>query len=207
MKNSATRVMVGMLVLAAACRGAEAQRGESTEPVAASSVPAHRVDTVVPREVALARFRADLVPVAELTGGRPTRDELVRALWSAVIRRDSVALATMALGSAEFAWLYYPTHPQSLAPYDLPPGLMWFTLEGRGRRGATELLRRIPEHARLIGYRCAEPGRVQGANRVWAPCVTEWDSGDGRRVSDRIFGPIVERGGVFKFVNYENRLD
>jgi hypothetical protein len=191
-----------MLLLAAACR-----------PDAAPAQPpdrvlvAGRIDSVIPRGIALERFRRDIPPASRLRGGRSSQGGLVDAFWAAVTSRDTARLRELTLDLSEFAYLYYPTHPQSHPPYDLAPALMWFTLEGRGRRGVTQLLRRIPTDVKLAGHRCPPEATVQGENRVWAPCTVSWKDSAGATTTERLFGPIVERGGVYKFANYENRLD
>ena len=193
---------VGVLLLAAACR-----QDMTPPPPADVAVATGRIDSVVPREIALDRFRRDIAPVTRFTGGRSSQGELIEAFWTAVTSRDTVGLRELALDLPEFAYLYYPAHPQALPPYDLPPALMWFTLEGRGRRGATQLLRHIARDARLTGHSCPGESSTQGENHVWAPCTVSWRGPAGAPMTERLFGPIVERNGVYKFANYENRLD
>ena len=53
----------------------------------------------------------------------------------------------------------------------------------------------------FTGYRCDPEPEVMGKNRIWTGCVVDWknatDSG-----AIRLFGPIIERDGEFKFVTY-----
>ncbi len=165
------------------------------------------VDSVLPREEALRRFRAGLPAVESLSGGAPSREALVRAFVRALERADTVTLRALVMDRAEFAWLYYPTNPMSLPPYDLPPALMWFQLEGRSRQGiATALEDRGGRPLGYRGYRCEGATSVQGENRVWGPCLVRREQGPGDVIEERLFGPILERGGRYKFVSYANRL-
>ena len=94
------------------------------------------VDSILPREEALRRFREGLAPVDSLAGGVGSRDELVAAFVRAIAAADTAAIARMAVSRAEFAYLYYPTAVEGMPPYDLEPGLMWFTLYERSDEGA-----------------------------------------------------------------------
>ena len=53
---------------------------------------ATHVDSIVPRDVELTRFRAGLAEPVGLTGGETSRDALVRHFMTALERRDTVAL-------------------------------------------------------------------------------------------------------------------
>ena len=106
------------------------------------------VDSILPREEALRRFREGLAPVDSLAGGAGSRDELVAAFVRAIAAADTAAIARMAVSRAEFAYLYYPTAVEGKPPYDLEPGLMWFTLYERSNEGARnglDALRRPPD--------------------------------------------------------------
>ena len=102
--------------------------------------PARAVDSTLPRDEALRRFQLDLTPVTELESSYESRDALVAAFAQALGDRDTAALASMAVSRAEFGYLYYPTTPQSLPPYDLEPGLMWDLLQRRSERGIRRAL-------------------------------------------------------------------
>lgn len=189
---------VGALCLVAGCG-----RSSATTPAAHRST---HVDSLIPRAEALRRFRAGIPPVDSLAGGVATRDALVRRYVRALEQRDTVALRRLLLTRSEFAYLYYPTNPQGLPPYDLNPDLMWFMLSTGSEKGLTRALAELG--GRQLGYRgygCDSVPSRQGANTVWGPCLvhlapTGEDSG-----SQRLFGLIVERGGRYKFVSYANR--
>ncbi len=166
------------------------------------------VDSVVPREVALARFRDGLANPETLSGGAASREALVRAFAHALERSDTVALTAMVLTRAEFAYLFYPTNPQGLPPYDLSPGLMWFTRETGSRQGLSRLLeQRTGRPLWYVGHSCDPSVSIQGEYRVVGPCLIRRRSDDGSIVEERLFGPIIERDGRFKFVSYANKLD
>lgn len=90
----------------------------------AERAPERVVDSLLSREELLRRFRGGVPPITALEGGSESRDGLVRRFMSALEKRDTVALRAMAMSRSEFAYLYYPTSPQGLPPYELEPGLM-----------------------------------------------------------------------------------
>ena len=173
---------------------------------AARAAPARVVDSIVPGEVAIARFREGIPEVTALVGGAPTRDALVGRFVRALEGRDTTALTGLLLSRAEFAWLYYPTNPQALPPYDVAPGLMWELISLESRKG----LRRAMEtyggaSLELAGYSCDARQSRQGENVVTGPCVVRLAAGPGT-VELRLFGLIVERAGRHKFVSYANKF-
>jgi hypothetical protein len=166
------------------------------------------VDSAVPREEALRRFRQGVPPVDTLTGGADSRDALVRQFVAAVEQADTAALRRLLMTRQEFAWIYYPDNPQGLPPYDLSPGLLWFLLDNRGAIGLSHLMQeRGGTPLRYVRYQCDSLPSVEGENRVWGPCVIARRQGGGDLLLERLFGPILERRGRFKFVNYANKLD
>lgn len=196
--HRALRVLLGLLPpLVAACGGTPA----------AGAQTGTAVDSVIPREEALARFRDGLTPPARLAGGASSMRALVARFVRALEAADTAALRGLVLTREEFAFLYYPTHPEGLPPYDLRPGLMWELLVLRSGRGLYHLLER--RAGRPLGYRSfrCDPGvSVQGVNRVRGPCRIRRTEG-GRVVEERLFGLVLEREGRFKFVSYANALD
>ena len=163
----------------------------------------------MPRETEVALFREGLPepPGGVLTGGTASRDELVRRFVHALERRDTAGVRALVLTRAEFAYLYYPTNPEAQPPYDLSPALMWFMLDGNSRKGIERAFdRRGGSPLEYVGYSCEAAPSRQGANTVWAPCVVRRLQSPGDTVSERLFGPIVDRDGRFKFVSYANKL-
>ena len=183
------------LFLVLAGTASQACRPAGAKPAAAS------------RETELAQFRAGLVQPESLTGGARSQADLVKQFIHALELRDTAALVTLHLTRAEFAWLYYPTNPQSQPPYDLSPGLMWFMERGNSEKGVSRLLEEragIPLH--VAGYRCDQNVSRQGANTVIGPCVVRRLTAQRDTIDERLFGLIVERGGRYKFTSYANKL-
>jgi len=175
--------------------------------VRAESGGATVVDSAVPIEVALERFRRDVPRPAGLTGGVGSREELVRRFIAALEASDTAALRRMVLQKDEFAWLYYPTTVFSRPPYELPPALLWFQMGGQSEKGASLLLsERAGATLGYLGHDCASE-RQEGENTIYGHCVVRRVTAPGDTVRDRLFGLIVERDGVYKFVSYANKLD
>lgn len=165
------------------------------------------VDSAIPVEVALERFRRGLARPAGLTGGSKSREELVRGFVGALEASDTVALRRMVLRKDEFAWFYYPSSRFSLPPYELPPELVWFQMLGESEKGASLLLSdRAGSPLGYIGHDCGLE-RGEGENRLYGHCVVRRVTPAGDTVSDRLFGLVMERDGVYKFVSYANKLD
>ncbi len=122
----------------------------------------------------------------------------------AIQQTDSAALMRTHLSRAEFAYLYYPTHPQAQPPYLLPPDLMWMMLEAQSVKGvsvaASELDRGVAYVVEAV--QCDTVTR-QGENRVHAGCqgVLREESAKATRRALPL-GPIVERKGQVKFVAF-----
>jgi hypothetical protein len=184
----------------AGCNGSDAR----AEPASTNRV----VDSALPREEALRRFREQLPPVDSLSGGTTSRDELVAAYLRALASADTAALQRMAVTRAEFAWLFYPTTPMGKPPYDLEPGLMWFLLTQRGDRGLTKAVQLYGARPMsLVDYDCGADASHEGENIVYGPCTVRWSTTDGDTLAVRLFNQILERNGRFKFLSYGNRLD
>ena len=165
------------------------------------------VDSILPREEALRRFREGLAPVDSLAGGVGSRDELVAAFVRAIAAADTAAIARMAVSRAEFAYLYYPTAVEGKPPYDLEPGLMWFTLYERSNEGARNALKRYGGHPmHLLGYDCGKGKHREDRNTIYGPCAVRWKTEAGDTVSMRLISKILERDGRFKFLSYANPL-
>jgi hypothetical protein len=187
---------VATVVLVAAL-GCGRERGEPAGSV---------VDSVVPHDTALARFREGLPAPTGLSNGAASRDELIHRFVSALEHSDTAGLRAMVMTRAEFGWLYYPWVPESRPPYDLAPGLMWFMVEGASARGLSALLtERGGRPLGFVDYRC-EGERRYGANTVWGPCTMRRVQAPGDTTMERLFGPLVERGGRVKFVSLANKL-
>lgn len=166
------------------------------------------VDSILPREEALRRFREGLPRADSLAGGAESRDGLVAAFLRALSAADTGALNDLAISRSEFGYLYYPTASEGLPPYDLEPGLMWFMLfekSNQGIRKALQLYGGSP--LPLVDYDCGQSQAKEGENTVYGPCIVRWRGKTGDTVSARLFSKILGRDGRFKFLSYGNRLD
>jgi hypothetical protein len=197
MRLARLTLFMAAVALMTGCGGAEAKPAGSRV-----------VDSIVPRDTAIARFQRAAPRVDSFAGGAGTRDALVLGFVTALERGDTVTLRSLLLTPSEFGWLYYPTNPEGLPPYSLTPQLMWFMLEGNSSRGFTRLLlKRSGMPLGYTGYRCEGDPSRQGTNVVWGPCLVFRRLESGDTVAERLFGLIVERDGEYKFVSYANRLD
>lgn len=201
---SITRLtFLGALHLAAlisACDRSPRQAG-------AQGSPAY-VDSIFPIDEGIRRFRAALPEPAErLSGGADSKDELVTRFLKALETLDSVALAELTITAAEFAYLYYPSSRFTSSPYEMSPALLWFQLQNYGSRGLSRALGRYGgKLLRSAGVECSEDPAVEGDNRIWPGCAVRLITESGDTVNLAILGPILEREGRFKFLNYANRL-
>jgi hypothetical protein len=165
--------------------------------------PGYVVDSILPVEEELRRFRAGLSErPAVLSGGAPSREALVRRFLHALAGADTSALRAMLLSRAEFAYLVYPTSPYSRAPYHQPPGLVWMGLQRSTAQGAPRLLERARGY-RYLGHACDPQPEREGENRLWRHCRVRVEREPGDTTRMMLFGVIVERDERFKFASYE----
>ena len=144
MMHRTTRVLVAhaaVLVLAIGCDGAPAPR--QTEVLPARSAAPGVVDSILPPEEALRRFRENLPPVSALEHAEPSRDSLVRRFIRAVEERDTTTLRAIVMTRAEFAHLYYPTSPHARPPAQQQPALVWFLHSQASEKGVSRALDRF----------------------------------------------------------------
>jgi hypothetical protein len=168
-------------------------------------VPPAVVDSILPMDVMLARFREGSVEPTGLRGGMSSLEALVDSFVSAVVRNDPAALEEMAVDRAEYAWLYFPTTSIAAPPYELPPELAWFQVEELNRRDLSRFLDANGGRPfDLRGYMCDPEPLREGANRIWTHCVVTVGREGGEPVTIEAFGPVIERAGQFKFLNYAN---
>lgn len=165
------------------------------------------VDSIFPIEEEIRRFRSTLEgePPTRLTGGAASRDALMDRFIAALETADTAAFRDMLMTRAEFAYLYYPYTKFTAPPYELSPALLWFQMENGTSRGFHRMMQRMagrPAHA--TGYRCPDPALEEGPNRIWEGCLVLLRPPGGGATDFRLFGSILEHGGVFKFVSYTN---
>jgi hypothetical protein len=195
--------LLAAALLTGACTPPERAASAAT---GAATPPGRIIDSILPIEEHLRRFRAGLAGVDSLQGGAASERALVTALLSATGARDSTALGALLLSRAEFAWLYYPAHAYSRPPYELDPGTFWTLIQGNSSKGFTRLLREYG--GKRLGYvthACKPSDAVQAPVREWNQCEVGLTV-DGAETVKRMFGSIVEIGGHYKFVSYANDL-
>ena len=192
-----------MLLIAIAVASLGCDRVGGHQEVGAARV----VDSFVLREEAVRRFQQNLTPVTRLQSPYESRDSLIAALISAVSARDTAALATMAVSRSEFAYLYYPTTPQGMPPYDLEPGLMWHLLRQRSERGIRRALAVYGgQRLDLLSHDCGPGSSQEGPNTIVGPCTLRLRDHAGQAVSVRLLTQIMERNGRYKVLSYANSL-
>ena len=191
------------LALLAACRGgADASAVPPSGALSSGAV----VDTVHAMEEEFRRFTADLGErPTELDGGAASLDALARQFVAAVSARDTAALGRMHVTRPEFAHLYWLGSPVSRPPYEMPPGLLWFQLEGGSATGVRRLLAEYGGRAlKLESVQCPGGTRDETNGTVSHLDCTVTLRVDGERRTQELFGNVVERGGRFKFLSYAN---
>lgn len=203
------RSIAGLVLVVVAVAGCERLDSEVAAEVALQQMeaPPAYVDSVFPIEEEVRRFRAQLggASAAGLQGGAASRDELVARFMAALEARDVAALGPLVITPVEFIDLYYPHTRFTSRPYELSPQLVWFQLENYGSKGLSRAVDRFG--GRPLGFRghSCETEETEGPNRISGGCSVEIeDEGGRRRVS--LFGQVLERDGVFKFISYGNRL-
>ena len=199
--SNGTLMVAALAWLGAGCR--ESGRVSGSLPVT-SLASSRKVDSILPPEESLRRFRAGLAPVMELSGGAESRGALVQAFIRAVERSDTATIRKLVLNRAEFAYLYYPSSPLAAPPYRQPADLLWMQIQLNSEKGIVRVLRRYGgDSIPYASHRCPAGGSRQGDLRLWQGCTLRLATAGGT-VEKRLFGTIVERDGRFKFVSYAN---
>jgi len=200
---------VGIFTLAVIANALLAACGSDSPEAAAAAIdarPRGTVDSIFPIEEEIRRFRAVLGPdPGKFSGGAGSLDALVERFERALVEADTTAFADMLMTQDEFGWLYYPTTIFTAPPYESAPSLVWFQIENGSSRGLGRLLERLGGRPiEFTGYTCASEPLIQGLNRVWERCAVRFDAPDEEPRELQLFGSILERDGVFKFVSYTN---
>ena len=99
------RALLGSLTIAALASAIASAIAACGSPDARADLPesGRVVDSILPREEAVRRFREGLAPVDSLQGGAGSRDELVAAYVRAIAEADSAAVARLADRAAHYA--------------------------------------------------------------------------------------------------------
>lgn len=197
-------------VLVAAClstacnerlNAASAAKNDAATVTASASV----IDSALPMQVLLDRFRHGVPKVDKLRSDVTSRDALVRQVMAGIARNDTLAMERLAVSLGEYAWLYFPTTKVAQPPYEIPPALAWFQVQEKNRRGALRALRELGGHrVALQSYRCDPSPTVEDQNRLWTGCSVTISRDGAKSVDIRLFGAILERDGRFAVLSYQN---
>lgn len=192
------------------CRGEVRQASASPAREANRPVQPHQpihIDSILPREEALRRFREGLIAPTELSRAASTRKALITAFIRAIEARDTVALRKLTLTREEFAYLYYPSTPTSLPPYGLAPDVMWYLISENSTKGLGVALEKLGGKGLAVERHTCDQSTREGENRIYYPCRFVLRAASGDTMTARLFGPIVERDGRFKLLSLANTLD
>ncbi|HEY7396622.1 MAG TPA: hypothetical protein VH559_17325 [Gemmatimonadaceae bacterium] len=221
---------IGVLAIAACSRGgaaksaaADSMRADSirTDSVRKDSIararqdsinraqPGYVIDSVLPVEEELRRFRRAVggTPVTALSNGSSSREELVKRIVRAVAKRDSADLRAMMLTPREFADLVYPSSLYTHPPYRSAPGLVWMQISQPSESGLRRLLARRGGTAyEYVDHSCKPTPEREGPNTFWNNCQIRVMGPTRETLTQRWFGSIIERGGVYKVVSFSNQF-
>lgn len=207
----ALKVKLRFIVVLSIVTGLSACKREEPRTLSATAPDTIRgaVDSIFPIEEEIRRFKAARgnVSASGLENASASRDELVRRFMRGLEARDTAELQAMATNPAEFIDLYYPTSIYSKPPYKQSPELVWMLIQQSGEKGIGRALQRYGGmEQKFEGYECDDEPLVSGENQVWEGCVVRWSPAPDIPSPIRLFGPIIEQDGKFKFVSYANDL-
>lgn len=168
--------------------------------------PGYIVDSILPIEEQLRRFRADVPDtLRRLDGGSSSREELVRSFFRSLAGADTTGLVRLTISRAEFAWLVYPDSPLSAPPYRLAPDLAWMRHAAASGAGLLRLLERLAGSGmQFQSWGCGEAPVQEGANRIWRDCAVRFERPGAEPQTLALFSSIIERNGRFKILSYAN---
>ncbi|MEO8333374.1 MAG: hypothetical protein ABI664_00275 [bacterium] len=173
------------------------------------TLPGYVVDSILPVEEELRRFRAALPgdSATAFTGGSKSREALVRRFVKALVANDTSDLQAMAVHGREFADLYYPESPYTHPPFRQSPALAWSLIQNPSTSGLTRLVRRLGgKPMSYVSHNCDAKVLHEGRNTRYAGCIITIVDAEGKTVTKRYFGSIVERDGQYKFMSYTNQF-
>jgi hypothetical protein len=188
----------------------DSTRADSVAGVAQDSInrtqPGYIVDSILPMEEQLRRFRVGLREAPhELVGGESSGDALVQSFVRSLESADTAALVRLTISRAEFAYLVFPDSPFSKEPYAQAPDLVWMRHSTASATGIGRLLDRFG--GRSIGYRswhCDRNPAIEGKNRLIGGCRLTFSPGGGDARELSLFAAIIEREGRYKVFSYDN---
>lgn len=200
-------VMLGLLVIGCADAGKTADA--PVDPERPWRQAGDAVDSIFPVEVMLARFRAAVPEATRLHGQATDREALVRTFLRAVAEGDSTTLTELLVNRSEYAWLIYPEHLYAQPPYELDPAIHWLQVQASSAKGLARVLERYGNRPLTFRSVSCDRDTLQfggsSAIRAWAPCTITYRGNDST-LTRRLFGTIIERDGVAKFLGYANEF-
>jgi hypothetical protein len=211
--STALRILVFAFIVAGCGEGhaaaADSARTDSTALVRQDSInrakPGYVVDSILPAEEHLRRFRAGVDTIHRLDSRATSAESLVRAFAANLERADTAALVRLTVSRAEFGWLVYPDSPLSAPPYRQAIDIVWLRHSAASSTGLVRLLNRIGGlPLQLRSWRCADQPIKEGSNRIWSDCAVTFAAGASEPRTLRLFSSIIERDGRFKILSYAN---
>ncbi|WKW12768.1 hypothetical protein Strain138_002077 [Pseudogemmatithrix spongiicola] len=202
------RFRVLLLVAIAVTAVSACDRGTPGAATVQEYPPGYVVDSALPIDTLLARFRATLPDTpSTLVGGEVSPERLTRALLGAISAQDTATIRRLVLNRSEFGWLYYPHTRYTRRPYELGPDLLWIQVNENSEKGIVRLLRRYGgSRLRFEALACPDSATVEGPNTITGPCTVTFAAADSAARTLQIFGSIIARDGRHKFVSYANEL-
>ena len=191
-----------LTVVILACSDGQAASTAGSLPQAEPAVVIGVVDSIIPSDVALARFVAGLPVTTALEGGAPTTRQLVSRFLEALSKRDRAAIAEMIVSRAEYGFLYYPASVYSRKPYELSPDVAWMLSSESNAKGAGRLIDRLSGRPlKLVEFKCGMVAH-EGLNTIHSDCRITYADASGKSESRTLFQSIIEREGNAKFLSY-----
>lgn len=197
------------LSLAAACLMAVACERTATPDTNSTALPPGAVvDSALPIDTLLARFRATVADTpTTLAGGEASAEGLARAFVRAISANDTASIRRLVVNRAEFAWLYYPHTRFVRPPYEMGAELMWIQINEASEKGIVRTLRRYGGSTlRFEALSCPDSVTPEGPNRITTGCRVRFAAADSAARTLQLFGSLIERDGRWKFVSYANEL-
>jgi hypothetical protein len=170
--------------------------------------PGYVIDSILPVDEEIRRFQSTAGDrPAELLDGARSREELVARFVATLERGDTAALRDLVVTKAEFAYLVYPTSPNTRPPYRQPPDLVWLTRSASTDKAVRRLADRFGNKPLpASGFECTAPAEKQGDNTLWSGCTLTLVGPDGATSRLRLFGAMIGRHGRYKFLSLTNGL-
>lgn len=188
--------------------GCDADSAGRVDPTGDVASPVGVVDSTLPIDTLLRRFRATLpdTPVV-LAGGAASPASLTHAFLGALQIHDTATLRALVLSPSEFAWLFYPHSRWTRPPYAMGPELVWLQVGANSEKGLVRLVRRYGgQPLRLDALLCPDSSVAEGPNVLTEGCRVRFAVGDSAPRDLQLFGSVLRRDGRYKFVSYANDL-